>query len=569
MDNQTVYESEKENFDEFEKKEVIEDFSNKNEILNPEIDELIENYSKGLISSKLGYTPIHIDEIASRLARFYEKIRKIVDWKDDNALKRSAIERILKRILFPKLSGFAVRDFEIDKLAETVTHELIRGGHLPNDTVPQERIAVVSKALNKYMYFLEYTSTYKPFEVKQKINFTTFVIEIAACEIEEILTNPIKEQGLIKAMTKILNKRISVESNKEITPEEKLKQINIATMRSLYDLDDNYIIYQLLKKEYPDWQNLSHESIDEISKKLPQKWDLLQKEITKPITRKFFSIAKRVKTVFTLIDDVLEKLKDEPKEIKTFFDDKKKFTQLITKSYDKRYQTLKTRLLHLAIFSSLSVFLSNWVTFYLVEIPLAKLFYEGFNLFAAIVDFLIPTAIMFFLVALIKPPKEDNIKRVISATLGFVYQDEKKENYQIRMENKRFSIFRIIMILFYVISTFSLFAGIAYIFYISGLPMTSVIFDTFTISLSVFAAVVIKNKSKELNIDEHATIQDFLLDLVTLPVAKVGSVIARKWKEYNIVAIFFNFIFETPFAVILNFIQGWSEYINEKRTELH
>lgn len=120
----------------------------------------------------------------------------------------------------------------------------------------------------------------------------------------------------------------------------------------------------------------------------------------------------------------------------------------------------------------------------------------------------------------------------------------------------------------YILTTLLAFAGIAFVFYIARLPITSVIFDTFTIALTVFAAVVIKNKSKELNVDEHADIHDFLLDIVAVPIAKVGSVFARKWKEYNIIAIFFNFVIETPLVVVLDFIQGWSEYIKERKSEL-
>lgn len=558
MNGQTIYENTKETSE-----------LQKEKVLNPAIQELSETYSRELILSRQGYTPIHVDEIASHLARFYEKIRKVIDWKDDNTLRRGAIERILKRILFPKLTGFMVRDFNVEKLAETVTLELIRGGHLPNDTIPRERIAIVAEALNKYMYFLEYTSTYKLFEVKQKINFATFVLEIAACEVEEILTHPVKEYGIIEAMTKTLDKRISIYPHEALTPQEKLKQIHIATLRSLYDLDDNFIIYQLLKQKYPNWHSPSHELTKEIAKELPETWKTIQEEINKPITRKFNTIAERIDAVFMLLDDVLEKLKDNPKKIGAILENKKKFTRLVTEAYEKRYQTLKTRLLRLAIFSTLSVFLSNWFTFYLIEVPLANLFYEGFNLITAIVDFLIPTAVMFFLVVIIRPPKKDNIKKVISTTLGFIYQDEKQEHYQVRIKDDRLSIFRIIMSAMYVLTTLLAFAGIAFVFYIAKLPMTSVVFDTFTIALTVFAAVVIKNKSKELNVDEHVGIQDFLLDIVAVPVAKVGSVFARKWKEYNIVAIFFNFVIETPFVVVLDFIQGWSEYIKERRAELH
>ena len=57
--------------------------------------------------------------------------------------------------------------------------------------------------------------------------------------------------------------------------------------------------------------------------------------------------------------------------------------------------------------------------------------------------------------------------------------------------------------------------------------------------------------------------------MISVPIAKVGSIFAKKWKEYNVVAILFNFVVETPFAVVLNVVQGWSEFINEKKSELH
>lgn len=538
-------------------------------VLLSEISELADKYSQELIKEKAEFTPIHVDEIAARVARFYEKIRKVVDWKDDNALRRNAIERILKRVLFPKLSGFSERDIKSDAFAETVSVELIRGGHLPNDIIPRERISDVAQAIEKYLYFLGHTSTYTLFEVKRKVNFATFILEIAACEIEEILTYPIKEYGLIEAMTGILDKRISVHPKDALSVQEKSLYTYIATFRSLYDLDDNFIIYQILKQKYPNWNSPDRQFLEVVVKELSDDWKSIQEEIDKPITRKFRVIAKKVATVFVLLDDSLESLKEKPEKIKSILENNKKLKKLISSSYDKRFKSLKTRLFRLAVFSTLSVFLSNWFTFFVVEVPLAKLFYEGFNFQAAVVDFLVPTAIMFFLVVIIRPPGKENKDKVISTAMSFIYKKgEKKEHYQINVAESRSSFFKVLLISVYIWTILLVLAGIAYLFYIANLPLTSVVFDTFTIALTIFAAVVIKNKSRELNVDDQTRVQDFLLDIVAVPVAKVGSVLARKWKEYNVVAIFFNFIIETPFAFVLDFIQGWSEFIKERREEL-
>jgi chorismate mutase len=538
--------------------------------INPEIASFVDNYQQELIRPKTAYTPIHVDEIASRAARFYEQIRKIIDWKDDNALRRGAIERILKRIIFPKLKATSLKPINTEKLAKTITNELIRGGHLPNDTIPQEIILVIKEAMEKYIYFLNYTiSHHESLEVKDKSHLTNTIMEIAACEIEEILTNPIKEYGLMYAATQILDRLIILDQPETISAEEKHKQIYIAIARTLYDLDDNFIIFQLLKNRYPNWHQPKPEETEQMAQSLPETIATIRTEIDQPISRKMGIVAEKIDTVFMLLDDVLEKLKDRPGQMKSVLENKTKFARLINDAYDQRYRTLKTRLLHSAIFSTLSVFISNWFTFFVVEVPLAKLFYEGFDLLAAIVDFLIPTLIMFALVVIIKPPKEDNAQKVVNTTLKFMYQDEEKERFLIKVKNDKPLRSKITMGIIYSISTLSSFASIAYIFYIAHLPVTSIIFDTFTIALTVFAAVTIKNKSKELNVDDQSGFNDFLLDVATVPVAKVGQFFARKWKEYNVVATFSNFVIDAPFATTLDFIQELSEYIKEKRAELH
>lgn len=363
--------------------------------VNEIILSLLENYQIELSHEKSGVTPIRVDEISSKLAILYERVRKIIDWKDDNALRRSAIERILKRILFPKLSGLVTTDINPSDLAETIATELIRGGHLPNDTIPRERAEKTAEGLEKYLYFFKETEKVG-LDVKKRINLVTFIIEIAACEIEETLTRPIKEYGVIKAMTDLIDGRLKITPSNILNEGDRKKYIFIAVCKTLYDLDNNFIIYRLLKLKYPNFRQPDKEETALISDNLITDWKQITAEIEQPLTQKFISLAERLDTVFILIDDVLERIKTEGKQLKDIFEYKTKYLEYLSEAYDKRHKSLKNRLFRLGAFSTLSVFLSNWVTFYLFEVPLAKLFYEGFSLKAAIVDFTIPTLVMFF-----------------------------------------------------------------------------------------------------------------------------------------------------------------------------
>ena len=175
---------------------------------------------------------------------------------------------------------------------------------------------------------------------------------------------------------------------------------------------------------------------------------------------------------------------------------------------------------------------------------------------------------MFVLVAIIRPPPAKNFDHVLAVLFSFIYQDEKRSLYEIRLRQHRPFVFRLLFGLMYLSVTLLMFLAFAYAFYIAGLPLTSVVFDTFTIALTVFAAVTIRNKAKELTVNEKTTLPEFLLDMFSIPVAKVGSFLAAKWKEYNIVAIFFSFIIETPFSLVMQFIEGWSQFLKDRRAEI-
>jgi len=58
--------------------------------------------------NKKSSNPIYVDEIASKVAKFYETVRRIVDWKEEHLIRRAAIERVLKRRFVSKVYGISI-----------------------------------------------------------------------------------------------------------------------------------------------------------------------------------------------------------------------------------------------------------------------------------------------------------------------------------------------------------------------------------------------------------------------------------------------------------------------------
>lgn len=85
---------------------------------------------------------VSVEQLTGRFGAFYEKIRSLVDYKDSHIIRRSAIRRVLKRQLYIERkpnSGAAL------------LKELVSGGYLPNNKVPEAKGIELQNIIRKWM----------------------------------------------------------------------------------------------------------------------------------------------------------------------------------------------------------------------------------------------------------------------------------------------------------------------------------------------------------------------------------------------------------------------------------
>ncbi len=544
---------------------------NKKQELTPQIGRLVENYQQALKELELTgeISTIHVDEIAAKVAVLYEKVRKIIDWKEEHLLRRGAIERILKRKLIGELSNSSLLPpGQPKKMAEPLVLELIRGGHFPNDSIPRQKIDEVEEILAKYIYILNNNPLAKTIKVKERINFYNWIIEICACEIEETLGQPAKENLLLNFMTQVMNKRIQLGPKIDMTEDDKAIQTYVAAHRTLYDLDDPIISYHLLKIYHPEWIEADQDLLEKVSGNILKIWKKLEEDLNHPHSGQFRKYCEKYDTVFLIIGDILNNFQTSPEKIKPKISNPKVLKDMIRQAYKKRLVTLKGRLNRAAIYSTLSILVANIVSLFVVEVPLAKLVYGHFRPLAIIVDLLIPTLVMFLLVIAIKLPPKENLKRVIKEIFKVVYPQKEQDIYEIRAKKRGF-LSNVIIKGLYTLTSLGTLALVFWVFSIAKIPLTSLIVDTLNVSMIVFAGTIIRQRAKELTIEEKRGFWQFLLDILSIPVAKLGQWLSEKWREYNIVSVFLSVLVDVPFSTLVEFIETWSTFLKEKKAELH
>ncbi|MCK4454070.1 hypothetical protein KAU51_01840 [Candidatus Parcubacteria bacterium] len=538
-------------------------------MLSQETEKLVQKYQNWhqSLQPKEGVSTIHVDEVASRVAAFYEKIKGVIDWREEHLLRKRAIERSLKRrIIFgqEKRQG----------MAESLTYELIRGGHFPNDTIPESKITVVQKLIDKYFYILENRPN-RP--EKEKKELQDWLIEIASYELEKTLSPPVKEEasieymfGLIKEQIKIREGTISMAgiTIEKMTENEKNIQIYIAVQKALFKVDDSIIGYNLLEKQYIGWNELSPSSplLLEIAQNIYSTKRKVEKALYHPLAEKFYHLCEKYDTPYLILGDVIG---ENPMKVKENFEKPEILEELIKKSYNKRVIKLKGVMRRAAIYTTLSIFITKMVLALSIEIPFDKFITGDFNYLSLGVNILFPPFLMFLLVATVRPPKKENLQRVIMEVMKLVFVREKKDIYEIKIPKKRGKILNTIILGIYSLAFIFSFGIIILLLQRLDFGTLSMIIFLLFLSMISFFGVKIRERGKELTIEkEKETFLRTLFDFFTLPVVSVGRWFSRKWAKLNI-ALMIAALIDMPFLSFVKFLEQWRYFLKEKKEEIH
>src|SRR3989344_977644 len=515
---------------------------------------------------KEGVLTIHVDEVASNVAAFYEQIRTVVDWKEEHLMRRSAIIRKLKRrFLNLELNNFSAEE----EIAEPLVLELIRGGHFPNDNIEESKIADIKNVINKYVFILKNSPENK--KGKAGLQFYNWLLEIAACEIEETLAPCAKETALLNYMFDLMKEKIRVSENifkrGFLKEEEKDVQIYIAVQQSLFKFDKPIISYNLIKYKYPEWKTADDDLILKIAQNIYKIWKKIEKDLLHPLNKKFYAICEKYDTSYLLLGDILSQ--KSPIEIGREIQAPTALEQLLRSAYIKRLSTLKTRLFRAAIYSTISIFVTKVLSLLILEIILSKILTGHFNAMTLAADVLLPTLLMLILVITIRPPSYKNLNLVIIETMKIVYQNEKTDIYDIKIHKKRGVITRAVISLVYLLGACVSFGSIFWVFYFFKFPITSIVINFIFIALIIFAGMAIRKRAQELTIeDDRDGFLSFFSDVLFLPVAGLGRWLSNKWKKYNAIAAFFNALIDMPFSVFIEFLERWRYFIKERKEEM-
>jgi len=518
------------------------------------LDNLYSAAAKDQIVTREGEETIKVSVMTSAIAFMYEKLRTIVDYNEDHLLRKSAIFRILKRRF---LGGG-----DYYKIAENVIKELISARYLENNKLPESIVVETAQVIEKYD--LLYTGVEKQKGIQAALGLYDWILNLAACEIEETIVPANKTRTLVRFMFDEIKARVQVVSSQTISEDEINLQLFLAVNRTLVKSDKPMLEYLILKLWYADWKNDYQLFLPQFIGQIYEIKAAINQQINHRLANKLLQVCRRYAMMIIILRDVIyndfnnaRALVDNPKQLES------RIREVCQEKYVETKRRLKTQIGRAIIY----VFLTKMLLALIVEIPFDMYLLHSFSWLAAAVNVTFPPFLMILIAATIRTPGEKNTKAMVKGI--FEILESKGETQYVREPKRRNWFIWSLLNFLYLLSFLIPFGLIIYLLnYIRFSVLSIVLFIVF-FSVVSFFGVRIRRSARELNIlKKKENILGEIFDFFTLPFIRMGRFLSLNFSKINIFVFILDFLFEAPLKFILQGIEEWLAFFKEKKEDL-
>ncbi|MFH1677526.1 MAG: hypothetical protein ABH888_01820 [Patescibacteria group bacterium] len=522
---------------------------------------------------------INVSEVISKMAFYYEKIRNSVDYKEENLLKKNAIERILKRQIV--IEG-VIKISQSETISKHLLIELIRAGYLPNNKIPEHKINEISIIIEKYIklknYSIAYLKTSEKFKnghliktkeaLEQKSYLTNRIIAVLASEIEEKLETETVKQAVVNSMHETLTKNIELPKKMDYKKDLDI-QIYLGIYRNFTKSDQDMLSLILFKYFNANWIKPSDQDIQKIAKNIMPLFSSIDQQLDHPLSRQLDKIIKHYSVYFTILSDAINKNPAEAYD--NIQNDLKAFSREIKKICADKYQYAKSRLWRAGIRSIIYIFLTKSIFVIILEVPAIKWFGQEINFMALGINIIFPAFLLFVIILFTNIPSDANTKKIIEGVEEITFQEHaRQEPFVLRVASQKRGKFKnAVFGLIYAVTFFLSFGVVVWALNKINFNWVSAIIFLFFLALVSFFSIMIRKGTREfVVIEPKENIFSFLTRFFNTPIVATGKWLSEQISQLNVFIFILDFIIEAPFKIFVEITEEWTKYIKEREEEI-
>lgn len=490
---------------------------------------------------------ITVNPFVSKMASAYEKLRNAMEYREDEVILRATIERILRRHLL--LGGTA------KSTAEPLIRELIWARYLQDNTVPESSIAKVEEVIDLYLQLRMNVLQ------NHKIPIGTlneWIYHLMSSAIESVLNPNIEKQTIANFMYQVLKDDVTIVDD---TEETRNAQVYLAVRRAFARDDIAFLRYNLFLLYFGE---VNQQNVEHIAKDFPQAYKEINKQLAYPKKDKIYAYTKKRAAAFFILEDIL---KNNVGNLDSIFENEETLRKAVQDACEVRYKSIASKVRRAIVRSVLFILLTKVIFAFAVEGTFERIVY-GYVLWnSLIINTSIPPLLMIIVSLLIRPPGEENTKRIFEYIKILLFAEKPRLGAPLLVKKEQERPHLIFNLLW--LSAFLISFG-AIIFVLSKLQFTliSQVVFIFFLTIVSFLAYRISLTANMFRVGEKQDVLTPFIDFLFMPIIRVGRRLTQSISQINFFLFLFDFMIETPFKVFFAFIEQWFKFLHEKTEDL-
>jgi len=489
-----------------------------------------------------GEQMLDVNRIISKAASLYEKIRYLVDYREEHTIRRAAIERILKRRVFIEQKSEA---------GAVLLQELVDGKYIlqeeATDDVARDMDAIITRFL-----LLKRDSGANGGAARRLISFAATEIDARLSPLQYAI-----DQGTAEALYRSMQGHVLAYG---YNTEYVNTQLYCACWRTLLGADNDRLAYALwqlyvpeLKSSNPDLQQVASRLLSVIARIRNDIEDQLQWQIAPKI--------KNESIYFRIIREAfLEKGAGAGRMLESTgeFDD---FTRsFLARKYEKENERIQKSGIRAVAY----LFFTKMVVALVAELPYELIVLGGVHYLPLGINILFHPLLLFALTRRAGSLDEKNTEAIIEGLHKVLYEG-KVHTVRIGGAFSRLSLafgFAYLLLFMFV------FGGVIGVLQLLSFNPVSIVLFLFFLALVSYFAFRIRYQARRWRVLQPSGTLAVLGSVLAVPIVRTGRWLSQTFSSINIFVLILDFIIETPFKRLLNFSNQFLLYLREKAEEM-
>lgn len=512
---------------------------------------LISSFEKEEVENQTK-TGINVSRFVSELATWYEKFRNAMDYRDEEVVRRAAIERILKRrFIFGGGNG--------EKIASPLMRELLWARYFPDASISDEEIKKVGHVINLY---LELRKQLLARQREVKIKIDPLIYQLLSSRLEIMLNKSRDVELISNFIFHLLRERIVIKDDSEETRDI---QVFIAVRRAFAKDDIAFLRFHLFEQYFGA---LTEENVHTVAVSFAKGYRELERQIQYPLKERIISYVKKQLPPFLIFAQILRKQRGG---IRTLIANTAEFQNNVFETAAARYKTISKKVRTAIIRSVIFILLTKFIFAFSVEATYDNIFLGHIEWNSLLINIVAPPFLMVIASLFIRTPDNNNTKRIYDKIMSILFVDKPELDRSLILSLKperRNPVLNFVFLLLWwgaFIVSFGLIINVLERFKFS--PASQGIF-IFFIAIISFLTYRISQTAHSYTIPARQSFLSPVLDFFFMPIIKVGRRFTEGIAQINIFIYIFDYLIETPFKEVFGFLEKWFFFLQTKREEM-